>query len=593
MLRAITLFTVLLPFLPVGPLCAGEEQRAQIVEPPAEMKFDVKKTFDGKEFSCEMKLLAKNFGYHLYRFKFPSPVVSSVPSNNTVYGKYYWPVDMKVGGGVGAAADRRPAVVCLHILGRDFTLIDILCSALAGRGIPAAMIELPYYGERMPPQGFNAVMANSVVFVEALSQGVQDTRRTIDMLQARPEINPERIGVAGISLGGILTGTTAVADERVYRTAMIIAGGNLPIVIASSRETKQLREAMQKLSEEDQKRCQVAIHDCDPLTNAARLRERAMAGRVLMVNATEDEVIPRQCTEQLADALGMKDKIRWLNGLTHYTALAALPNVLGQVCDFYAVDLPPSAVKEQARPAKTSPENAVALVMKDLSRAILFPQDDSATCCFIDLELTAKTLFKQPATLRYLRSGGSRFRLEGNVPVLGKIAAGQGEFPWMLSKNGVLFKGTGNVKPGRSPLAFADASAITKATSLTGVLTGFALFPAAMDVLANFKNEPTAERIPAVRIHAKSKDAAGASALLTFDKDGVTPRSIHVEMRTAGAEAGATATADLSIRQWQTSGPATPQLFEPPQAEKVIEVEQEELQRIFSAFFSRAAEEAN
>ena len=44
-----------------------------------------------------------------------------------------------------------------------------------------------------------------------------------------------------------------------------------PIVIASSRETKQLREAMQKLSEEDQKRCQVAIHAVQPTTVEAAL----------------------------------------------------------------------------------------------------------------------------------------------------------------------------------------------------------------------------------------------------------------------------------------------------------------------------------
>jgi len=566
--------------LVLAPLSRGlaAEEDQQPVRPPAELNFTVTKTFDGKEFACEMKLAGQGYGYHLYRFKFPSPVQSAVPSNNTVYGKYFWPIDMKPAG------EKRPAVVCLHILDRDFTLVDILCAALAGRGIPAVMIELPYYGERLPAQAANPIMVDPNLFPAALAQAVQDTRRTIDMLQARPELNAERVGVAGISLGGILTGTVAGADERVYRAAMILAGGNLPRIVGFAREAGELREALRKLPEESRRRCEEALRACDPLTAAGKLRARAEAGRVLMCNAAEDEVIPRACTEELAEALGMKDKVRWLDGLTHYTALAALPKVLGDVCDFYAVDLPPSAVRAAAKPAKSSPQNSIALLLRDLNRAVLFPDDETAACCFLDLEATG-TQFKPKATLRYLRSGGGRFRLEGDLPGLGKVALGQGEFPWMVSRNGVLFKGSKDPKPGRSPLAFADGAAAAKAQAFSGLLTGFALFPSAMDVLASFENETTADGSIAIRVNGKSKDVKGASALLTLGKDGVTPRTLHLAARDGQA--------DITVKEWQMNGPATAALFEPPPQANTTEVPQEDLQRIFSALFNRIAEEVN
>jgi dienelactone hydrolase len=44
---------------------------------------------------------------------------------------------------------------------------------------------------------------------------VTDTIRAIDYLQTRPDVDPERIGMMGISMGGMNTWLTAAADPRV------------------------------------------------------------------------------------------------------------------------------------------------------------------------------------------------------------------------------------------------------------------------------------------------------------------------------------------------------------------------------------------
>ena len=60
-----------------------------------------------------------------------------------------------------------------------------------------------------------------------------------------------------------------------------------------------------------------------------------------MINAAEDEVIPRACTEKLAAAMEMGDRVVWIQGLGHYTSMAELPRVLKATAEFFAQDLPP------------------------------------------------------------------------------------------------------------------------------------------------------------------------------------------------------------------------------------------------------------
>ena len=73
-----------------------------------------------------------------------------------------------------------------------------------------------------------------------------------------------------------------------------------------ARETAALSALIHKLPARRQADLEAKFREVDPLTFAAGLREQAQNGRVLMINAAEDEVIPRACTEELARALGIE-----------------------------------------------------------------------------------------------------------------------------------------------------------------------------------------------------------------------------------------------------------------------------------------------
>jgi hypothetical protein len=68
----------------------------------------------------------------------------------------------------------------------------------------------------------------------------------------------------------------------------------------------------------------------DPVTYASQVRDR----RLLMLNAAEDEVIPRACTESLWAALG-KPEIVWYDG-GHYSVARHILHALQRTQDFFA-----------------------------------------------------------------------------------------------------------------------------------------------------------------------------------------------------------------------------------------------------------------
>ncbi len=112
---------------------------------------------------------------------------------------------------------RRPAMLCLHQTtpkGKDSPagLSDRptmhVALELARRGYVALCPDYPSLGEYEYDFDEDEYESGSMV-------AIYDNRRAIDLLQSRPEVDPERIGSIGHSLGGHNSLFTAVFDERI------------------------------------------------------------------------------------------------------------------------------------------------------------------------------------------------------------------------------------------------------------------------------------------------------------------------------------------------------------------------------------------
>lgn len=258
--------------------------------------------------------------FQLADVTFPSPVKTPHERNNTVHCELYR----------AKQAGKRPAVVVLHILGGDFALARLFCHSLNQGGTTALFLKMPYYGPRREPGVNRRMIADDPKeTVAGMTQAVLDIRRAAAFLASREDIDAERLGIMGISLGGITASLAAEAEPRLNNVCLLLAGGDFPKIAMESAEFKKERDRF-LASGKDPTTLLEGVRPVDPLTYGELLRDR----RVLMLNAKSDEVIPKACTEALWTAAG-KPEIVWLSG-GHYSVMRHLPTALMRANQFFA-----------------------------------------------------------------------------------------------------------------------------------------------------------------------------------------------------------------------------------------------------------------
>jgi dienelactone hydrolase len=121
-----------------------------------------------------------------------------------------------------------PAVLVLHGTGgsKDASSIQPWLVHLAKRNIIAVAIDARYHGERAGGAKGSAAYVEAITRAWRAKAGEKqehpfyydtcwDIWRTIDYLETRDDIDAQRLGMIGISMGGIETWLAAAVDERI------------------------------------------------------------------------------------------------------------------------------------------------------------------------------------------------------------------------------------------------------------------------------------------------------------------------------------------------------------------------------------------
>lgn len=280
------------------------------VEPKATIEFttgDREKTvpepfhLKPHSFPAETKFIRESGPVKVYQVTFPSPVQGDIEENNTVWAEYYLP----------AGNGPFPAAIVLHILGGDFPLSQMVANSLARKGVAALFIKMPYYGERRSKTIRRRMISrNPDEIVEGMTQAVLDIRRGAAWLKNRPEVDKNRLGITGISLGGIMSALSAPALPDFHKVAIYLGGGELHRMLWE-RDDPQVAEFRNKwiadggTRESFIKKMKVV----DPANYGHLLVNRD----VLMVNADHDEIIPREATLALWESMNRRPELIWLN----------------------------------------------------------------------------------------------------------------------------------------------------------------------------------------------------------------------------------------------------------------------------------------
>lgn len=320
------LLVLALSLVPLGTACGeapseprqGKLEKGTVVFRPGDQKnVPLRYQLLSHEFSYELapRRELPVAGIEVLELRFPSPVNSPHPENNTVHAEYYRP--RKPGP--------FPCVIVLDITGGNQELSRTLSRHLAQHGIGGLFVQMAYYGPRRPPgSGLKLLSKNPIHTFNAIQQTVLDLRRATAWMESRPEIDKSRLGIMGTSLGSFMAALTAEMEPKLGRVVVLLGGGDFIDGYYDHPLAQPVVQTFEKLGGSRQLAKQL-LAPIDPITCAGNLQER----KVLIVAAKNDEIVPPRMAENLWNASG-RQQIIWLNA-GHYSAFLYLVSGLDRI----------------------------------------------------------------------------------------------------------------------------------------------------------------------------------------------------------------------------------------------------------------------
>ncbi len=125
-----------------------------------------------------------------------------------------------------------PCALVMHgLTNNKETAIKLFGNRLVAKGIAVLALDAPGHGNNQPP---NKKYWTDTVYTAAVHQGVRNYRRALDYLTSRSDIDKDRIGTIGNSMGAIMSAITGSVDNRI-KAASLCVGGDPFLAIARTR----------------------------------------------------------------------------------------------------------------------------------------------------------------------------------------------------------------------------------------------------------------------------------------------------------------------------------------------------------------------
>ena len=270
-------------------------------------------------FAYTMQLKQRLTSGTVHAVTFPSPGPSKYTENLTVHAEYYRP----------AGKGPFPTTIVLHILDGRFYVARLIAASLAHRGVAALFIKLPYYGERRPEGDIDVKTLDLPDVVGAVQQAVRDVRRGAAWLRTRDDVQKNKIGIVGVSLGSFVAQLAAGVDGGFDRCAFVLGGGSITdTVYAGSKDTRKIVKVLEERGWPEAK-VRPLFASIEPLKHTKGIVPKG----VLMINCKADEVVPPASTRKFWKAVG-KPTIHWYEG-GHYAIKNHVFEVLGRILNHF------------------------------------------------------------------------------------------------------------------------------------------------------------------------------------------------------------------------------------------------------------------
>jgi len=266
-----------------------------------------------KDIPYKLIFKTKTEDFYFYSLTFPSLVTTPYPELNTVYCEYFKSVkDIK-----------KPPVILLDIQMGNLFLPRLIGYKLAQMGINSLIVELPVFGTLNRKIKGGKLPSSLDSIGQLISQGINDIRVAASILNQLE--NTEDINLCGISFGALVGALYAGIDGNLKKVCLLLGGGNLSEIIKREENfNKILKEG--NFSEGMLKFLMIPF---DPLTYSSNLKKTD----VLMINAKDDSLIPKECAEVYYQSLKNKEII-WYPG-DHYSLKNYFWEIFDRITGFF------------------------------------------------------------------------------------------------------------------------------------------------------------------------------------------------------------------------------------------------------------------
>ena len=135
---------------------------------------------------------------------------------------------------------------------------------------------------------------------------VLETRRLVDYLETRPEVDPDRIYLLGGSFGAMTGSIASALEPRIRAAALSYGGGDYP----QFRHSIEGREELGAWIDPGVYFLDWFLANADPVDYAGRISPRP----VLVQGGKEDRLLPFEATRALAEAAAEPKTVMWYEG---------------------------------------------------------------------------------------------------------------------------------------------------------------------------------------------------------------------------------------------------------------------------------------
>jgi len=199
--------------------------------------------------------------------------------------------------------ERLPVIILVHGLNSSKERNLAFAMHLANNGFLVILPDAYNHGDRGSSTFLKDLLTNTAnTIVDVIMNTVEDIIRLIDYVcQEREDADCERIGMTGISLGGMITFASGMIERRIKVLVPIIASGDLATVASES----SLINEIYNIHESSKKDVTFPLgfknilSQIDPVMNPSGYFPRPL----LMINGEKDTIFPIKAVHKTIQAL--------------------------------------------------------------------------------------------------------------------------------------------------------------------------------------------------------------------------------------------------------------------------------------------------